>query len=302
MSTEDPGLGAGRYATASVGADTPLEPEVRARRNRAFGAAVEVGSGLGLDTSGARILQDWNDTIVHLAPEPVVARVRTSWAEAVEPGEVTQARELAVVRHAAARGAPVVPPAEPAGPFIQDGLAITLWRYAEELPEETSDAEAGRALLELHRALADFDAVLPSLSERLERASSVISAPAAVPRLAPHDRAFLEERFAALRADADSGGRAPRVLHGGPHTANLLATREGPRWIDFDTTCRGPLEWDLAHLGHDAAALFPDSDAGLLATMRNLVSADVAIWCWHTYGRAPEVDEAARYHLEALRD
>lgn len=91
------------------------------------------------------------------------------------------------------------------------------------------------------------------------------------------------------------------MLHGGPHTANLFATREGPRWIDFDTACRGPLEWDLAHLGDDAAARFPDSEDGLLATMRKLVSADVAIWCWHTYGRAPEVDEAAHYHLEALR-
>jgi len=119
--------------------------------------------------------------------------------------------------------------------------------------------------------------------------------------LAPSDRAFLAERFLALRVEAESAGRSRRVLHGGPHTANLLATREGPRWIDFDTACRGPLEWDLAHLGDAAAAFFPEADAHLLATMRKLVSADVAIWCWHTYGRAPEVDEAAHHHLEALK-
>jgi len=214
---------------------------------------------------------------------------------------VTQARELAVARYAAVRGAPVVAPAEHAGPFAQDGLAITLWQYAEKQPYEIADVAAGRALLELHRALADFSGDLPLLSERLDRAESVISTPDGLPRLAPADRAFLAERFAALRVEAESGARPHRVLHGGPHTANLLATREGPRWIDFDTTCRGPLEWDLAHLGDEAAALFPDADAGLLATMRKLVGADVAIWCWHTYGRAPEVDEAAHYHLEALK-
>ncbi len=301
MNSEDAELVAAPYASVWVDADSRGELELLERRSRAFEAAVELGSRLGLDTSRARVLQDWNDTIVHLAPEPVVARVRTSWAEAVEPAEVTDARELAVVRHAVAHGAPVVPPAEHAGPFTQDGLAITLWQHAEELPDEISDAEAGAALLELHCALADFSGDLPPLSERLGRAASVISSPVAVPRLASVDRAFLAERFAALRAEAESSGRSQRVLHGGPHTANLLATLEGPRWIDFDTTCRGPVEWDLAHLGDDAAALFPDSDAGLLASMRKLVSADVAIWCWHTYGRAPEVDEAAHYHLEALR-
>ncbi len=301
MSSEDPRVADARDTSVGVDADTSRRLALRDRRKRAFGAAVALGSRLALDTSDARILHDWNDTIVHFAPEPVVARVRTSWADAFEPAEATCARELAVVRHAAVRDAPVVPPAEHAGPFTQDGLAITLWHYAEEMPDEISDAEAGRALLELHRALDDFNGDLPPLSQRLDRAESVISTPTAVPCLAADDRAFLAERFAALRAEAESRGRAHRVLHGGPHTANLLATREGPRWIDFDTACRGPLEWDLAHLGDDAAARFPDSDDGLLATMRKLVSADVAIWCWHTYGRAPEVDEAAHYHLEALR-
>ena len=301
MSSEDPGLIAPPHASVRVDADTPNELELRERRTRAFEAAVALGSRLGLDVSGARILQDWNDTIVHLAPEPVVARVRTSRAEAVEPGEATHARELAIVRHALTRGAPVVPPAEDAGPFTQDGLAVTLWRYADELSDEVTDAEAGGALLELHRALVDFSGDLPPLSDRFDRAAAVISTPSAVPRLAPSDRTFLAERFLALRVEAESAGRSRRVLHGGPHTANLLATREGPRWIDFDTACRGPLEWDLAHLGDAAVAFFPEADAHLLGTMRKLVSADVAIWCWHTYGRAPEVDEAAHHHLEALK-
>jgi hypothetical protein len=97
--------------------------------------------------------------------------------------------------------------------------------------------------------------------------------------------------------------RAPtRILHGGAHDGNLLRTRDGLRWIDLDTVCGGPLEWDIAHLDEGAAAVFPEAQAELVATMRLLVSAEVAIWCFAQYGRAPEVDEAAHFHLARLRD
>jgi hypothetical protein len=50
-----------------------------------------------------------------------------------------------------------------------------------------------------------------------------------------------------------------------------------------------------------AARHFPEIDEELLEHMRGLVSAEVAVWCWHAYGRAREVDEAARFHLERVR-
>jgi hypothetical protein len=56
----------------------------------------------------------------------------------------------------------------------------------------------------------------------------------------------------------------------------------------------------MADVNDEAAALFPEVDAGLLATMRLLVGAEVAIWCFSQYGRAPEVDEAAHFHLARL--
>ncbi|MDX6543271.1 MAG: hypothetical protein QOK32_874 [Gaiellaceae bacterium] len=297
LDVRTPALDSWRLADA----DTPVELELLERRIRAFTAAVEQGAELGLDTSQARILQDWNDTIVHLAPEPVVARVRTSRVRSAEPGYETYAREVAVARHALARHGPVVAPAEAAGPHLRDGLAISLWEYVEELPARPSERQVGVSLRAFHEALLDFAGSLPRLDERLDRAGDAIADPAAVPRLAPADREFLDSTFRALRAEAMSTDAAHRVLHGGPHSANLLSTPAGPRWIDLDTVCRGPLEWDLAHVGEEAAEVFPEADADLLATMRKLVSAEVAIWCWHTYGRAPEVDEAARHHLEALR-
>jgi aminoglycoside/choline kinase family phosphotransferase len=37
-----------------------------------------------------------------------------------------------------------------------------------------------------------------------------------------------------------------RPLHGDAHTGNLLQSGDGPRWIDFEDVCAGPVEWDLA--------------------------------------------------------
>jgi molybdopterin-guanine dinucleotide biosynthesis protein A/aminoglycoside phosphotransferase (APT) family kinase protein len=271
------------------------------RRARALEAAVAVAARFGLDPNRPRILQDWNDTVVHLAPHPLVARVATSGVRSEH--RATQAREVAVARHVSTRGGPVVAPAThpPPGPHEHDGLSLTLWEYAEVEPRAIAPAATGAALRALHRALEDYPGPLPALDERLERAHAVVSADDRLPALARDRREFLRDAFERLRERAAVAAAGPsRILHGGPHSGNLLPTREGLLWVDLDTVCRGPLEWDVAHLHEEAAALFPEVDAGLLPTMRRLVGAEVAIWCFAQYGRAPEVDEAARFHLARL--
>jgi hypothetical protein len=149
-------------------------------------------------------------------------------------------------------------------------------------------------------SLAGYPGSLPSLDARHDRAEAMLAA--GLPRLGPADLRLLRRAFGDLRERTRRAGSAnERVLHGGPHASNLLRTPSGLRWIDLDTVCRGPLEWDLAHLPQEAAAAFPEADLELLDAMRNLQSAEVAVWCWASYGRAPEVDEAAHFHLERIR-
>ena len=284
-----------------VNVNTVSDLRVASRRERAIAAAVDVARAQALEAGGARILQDWNDTIVHLAPTPLVARVRTTWIEGSDRS--TFEREVAVAMHVAARDGPVVPPsrAVPPGPYAVDGLVVTLWEYVEQTPGDVAPQELGHALRGLHAALEDYPGQLPPLTERLERAQAVIDDPGAVWTLPEESRRFLSRTFRDLRDRARDFALAERVLHGGAHGGNLLSTRRGLLWIDLDTVCRGPLEWDLAHLPHALVADFPEADVDALALYRLLVSADVAIWCWHTYGRAPEVDAAAMFHLDRLR-
>jgi molybdopterin-guanine dinucleotide biosynthesis protein A len=281
-------------ANVNVAADLELVE----RRERAVAAAVQVAERHGLDVPSARVLKDWNDTVVHLSPHAVVARVATSWV--ARDKEATYRRELAVAAHAAARGGPCVRPTSllPPGPHRAEGLTLAFWEYLEAEPGELDALDAGRALRAFHASVANYDRPLPRLDERLERATAAADG---LDRLEPRDRTLLGSTLARLRVALAETARNERVLHGGPHESNIVRTSEGPRLFDLDTVCRGPLEWDLAHLPVEAAALFPQADRASLSIARDLVSAEVAVWCWHSYGRAPDVDEAAHFHLDRVR-
>ncbi len=83
---------------------------------------------------------------------------------------------------------------------------------------------------------------------------------------------------------------------------NVLRTDAGPVFIDFEAACLGPKEWDLTALPLSVAACYPDVDWILLDLLSDARSFTVATWCWMQPGRAPEVREAARHHLERLRE
>jgi molybdopterin-guanine dinucleotide biosynthesis protein A len=274
--------------------NTPADLEAVTRRDQVLAAAAEAAAAHGLHALEPRILADSNDTIVHLRPEPLVARVATSPFR-VDP-EAELAREVAVARAVAERGGPALGPAVdvPAGPHRARGLLLTFWPYVDGVGGEPSPAELAVSLRALHEALP---AGLPPLATTFDRTAAL-----ELPELREDDRSFLAAAVRDLRRRLDALRLPERPLHGGPHRGNLLGTRDGVRWIDLATACRGPLEWDLAFLPPEAAAAFPELDLEALEIASLLVSACVATWCWAQYGRAPEVDDAARFHLRRLRD
>jgi molybdopterin-guanine dinucleotide biosynthesis protein A len=274
----------------------PADLAAAERRAVAMAAAVEAAAAHGLHDLEPRIVSDWNDTIVHLRPLPLVARVATSTLRA--DAEAALAFEVEVAREVAARGGPALAPAlePPPGPHRAGGLVLTFWPFVETVARELSPAEIARSLRALHEAFAGGPP-LPPLARRLDRTEALLRA---APALAEDDRAFLAAALRDLRRRFEAFGRPERALHGGPHGGNLLRSRDGLRWIDLDTACRGPAEWDFAYLPDETAPL-SELDRDALEVARLLVSACVAVWCWAQLGRAPEVDEAAHFHLRHLR-
>lgn len=75
---------------------------------------------------------------------------------------------------------------------------------------------------------------------------------------------------------------------------NLLSTKTGLLFIDLETCCRRPVEFDLAHVPKDVSERYADVDEGLLSECRVLVLAMVAAWRWDPGDQFPNGQGAAR--------
>ena len=95
--------------------------------------ALGLARELGIEVRQPRILKDSNNTMVHLAPAPVVAKVGTSHFRDAKLESL--GRELAVAAHLAERGSPTIRPASDVdpGPHVREDVTLTLWRYVEPL-------------------------------------------------------------------------------------------------------------------------------------------------------------------------
>jgi hypothetical protein len=122
-------------------------------------------------------------------------------------------------------------------------------------------------------------------------------------RLAPADLAFVRERFDDLDGRIRVQEMRQQPLHGEPHLGNVVATVAGPRVIDFEGVCTGPVELDLACVDDPVVERFAelaDVDHDLLALSRLLTSARVATWCFQL-GDLPDMRAHGEVHLALLR-
>jgi thiamine kinase-like enzyme len=84
------------------------------------------------------------------------------------------------------------------------------------------------------------------------------------------------------------------TIHGAPHSYNILLVEGEPRFIDFETTCVGPCEWDLAHTDSEVSEAYSRvTNFELLRVCRDMVSLKTAAWCWADVERGD-----LRYHAE----
>jgi hypothetical protein len=279
---------------------TNCEPRrsVYDRAVSAVDAAVAVAGAYGVRCEEPVVLSKAWHVLVHLSPEPVVARV-TSGAPGVDPGDVE--RELAVAVHLGGAGAPVVQPSDllPPGPHRYGGHTLVFWRYLEREGELDAVA-AGRGLRTIHDALADYDGELP----RGGRADEVREM---LEPFAPSDDV---ELLCELAARELPEGQA---LHGDAHLSNCIQTAAGPIWHDLETACRGPREYDLAALllsdrsgrsdpaARTAAHAYGDYDEELLDRALPVYAAWVAASFMVAVARRPEFAPSLEQQLRFLR-
>jgi aminoglycoside phosphotransferase (APT) family kinase protein len=216
---------------------------------RALAAAVAVARAHGVRSTDPEILAARSNLIVYLRPAPVVARV--AGATAILRPDVREwlGREVAVAGFLAGRGVAVVPPSAevPPGPHEHDGLILSFWRFVQPDPDrQPSVPEAAEALRELHRALRDFPGELPYMTAPLVEVPRLLDRIERRGDLEASDVALLRDAQERLAAILRSPARPAQALHGDAHLRNLTATVGGLLWNDFEDTCSGPVDWDLA--------------------------------------------------------
>ena len=147
-----------------------------------------------------------------------------------------------------------------------------------------------------------LDVASPSFTDRVAEAEELVARADLTPELTDADRELLRSALGSLRRSIAERGAREQLLHGEPHPGNVLSTKQGPLFIDLETCCRGPVEFDLAHVPEEVSNLYLGIDRALLNDCRQLVLAMVAAWRWDRDDQFPNGKRAREEFLGALRD
>lgn len=212
-------------------------------------------SSWGLDMSDPVVLSDGGNLILWIRPFPIVARVATLfWGDKVANWENVWRLEIEVAHHLMRHQIPVVPPTStiPAGPHNIAGTWMSLWEYEESVECPPPDPMTAVNMVQnLIQAMQDFPKPLPSWGawSHVEEATARLQHKSVAHSQIPLIVAEVQK----TRAQLDL---MPLVnAHGDAHPGNLLATRQGWQWIDFEDASLMPYFWDWASFVANTALL-----------------------------------------------
>jgi aminoglycoside phosphotransferase (APT) family kinase protein len=264
---------------------------------RAVAAAMSIASSLGLRAGDAIVLHDSNKLTARLLPCDVVARVAPV-AHQVAQFEIDLARRLAESESPVAAVDTRVEPRV----YERDGFVVTLWTYYEPAaPGEVSPADYASALGRLHAGMRKLDVLAPHFTDRVGQAQQLVASRSHTPALAAADRELLSTTLRSLRRVISERSGTEQLLHGEPHPGNVLATEKGLLFIDFETCCRGPVEFDLAHAPEEVSGHYPGLDQDLLRECRILVLVMITTWRWDRGDQLPNGRQLGTQWLSQIR-
>lgn len=251
---------------------------------RAVAAARSSATALGLRVDDAVVLHASNRIAVRLLPCNVLARVAYVAHQASADFEVEMARRLAETDSPVAALEPRVEPRA----YVRDGFVITLWTYYEPAsPRDVAPAEFAQALARLHIGMRQIEMPARHFTDRVADAQRLIGDRALTPDLAAADRALLGSTLRDLSRAIGDRAAAEQLLHGEPHPGNVLRTKHGLLFIDLETCCRGPVEFDIAHAPDEVDEHYPGTDQDLLRECRVLMLAMITTWRWDRDDKFP---------------
>jgi hypothetical protein len=265
---------------------------------RAVAAGMSTASALGLRVDDAVVVHDSNRIAVRLLPCDVLARVAYVTHQAGAKFEVEVARRLAQTDSPVAEPEPRVEPRV----YVRGGFAVTLWKYYEPVPSrDIAPSEYAQVLERLHAGMRQIDVTAPHFTDRIAQAQSLVGNRAHTPELPDTERELLSKTLRNLRRAVEGRGAGEQLLHGEPHPGNLLRTKRGLLFVDLETCCRGPVEFDIAHAPQEVSEYYPAANQDLLRDCRILVLAMIATWRWDRDDQLPNGRQLGAEWLSQIR-
>lgn len=275
---------------------------------RAVAACRVVAADNGLAVEHANVLNNSNRIAVHLQPCDVLARVAPLASQDVAGFEIELEHRLA------ATGAPIgkLDPRVAPRVYLHDEFAFTLWTYhAPVLPHVIAPHEYADALRRLHIEMREADLAgdwLPHFTDRVDEAQRLVEDAGNNPEIGNADRELLSTTLRSKTRAIIERGAPEQLLHGEPHPGNLLRTTGGLLFVDLETCCRGPVEFDIAHATInesgppiEVAAFYTDADLSLVRDCWALILAMIVAWRCAPGDDLPNGPAMARNWLRRLR-
>lgn len=262
----------------------------------------------GLRVDDIVVLHNSNRLTVRLRPCDVIARIAPASRRASAEFEVVVATRLSET------GAPVAPLEPRLDPCVFDeaGFAVTLWAYYEPVPPVDVEAkEYAGALARLHEGMRQADLSggwLGHFMDRVTEARSLVDDPANDREIAGADRELVSATLRDASGAVVVHGAPEQLLQGEPHPGNVVRTESGLMFLDLETCCQGPVEFDIAHativqngppIG--IADHYPGADSALVRQCWRLVLALAIAWRFEPGDDLPDGIARARDWIGQLR-
>ena len=266
---------------------------IDAEASRGIAATIAIARDLDLRADDAVVVHSSNKLGLRLVPCDAFARV-------CRVGEEVAALEIEVAQRLTEVGSPVaaLDPRVAPRTYERDGFVVWFWTYYEPMAPRVEAADYARALEQLHAGMRGIDVTTPHFTDRVADPSGAIDS---TPLLDGDDRDLLTAMLRDLERAVVERGAPEQLLHGEPHPGNVLSTAIGPVFVDLETCCRGPVEFDLAHGLAAAGDLYPGIDRALLEDCRGLILAMVAKHRCDPGDELPNRERALRELVAALR-
>ena len=253
-----------------------------AEGRRARVAAMSTASALGLAVDDAVVLSDSNRLVLRLMPCDVVARIAPIGYRVFSSAGGSQ-REVEVVQRLAEADGPVAvlePRVEPRV-VVRDGFEIAMWTYFEPVQSrDVSPKDYADAVERLHHAMRQVNVKTPHFTDRVADVQRWVARRDDTPDLTDEDRELLVHTIGSLTQSIVDRGAVEQLLHGEPHPWNVLNTKTGLLFVDFENCVSGPVEFDLGWVPNAVSECYPGVDQDLVHECRGLVLAIVAAHGW----------------------